>query len=820
MKPELMNWRNNPFRVMLALILIIAIVESLIMYLFSMIKTELSPTAVIFIDSSLLISILCPVFYFLVVFPLLEQISERSAADSALRTSKIRFRQLLDSVEGIVWEADPRSFAFTFVSRKAESILGYPVERWLEEPNFWAEHLHPEDREWAMDYSVSASRELHNHVFEYRMVAADGRVVWLRDLVTVMVEAGEARSLRGLMVDISEKKAIGLALAASEKRYQFLADNLHDVIWEIDENLCYSYVSGSVNQLLGYRAEELIGQPFGVVLTERSMARAMEIMKVVSNKDLSGNTAPGKMNHEFECLRKDGYTFWVEVNATLFIAEDKKIKAVVGSTKDISDRKLAEIEMKSAHDLLQKTINTLNEAVIIVDSNTRMIKDLNLATEKMFDYSREELLGADISMLHFSAELYQRFNEKMLTGFAPLCSFTTKLSMKKKSGWVFPSEQSLAPIISEDGICHLHVCVVRDISAQQLHEEQLARAYNMVAERNAFVESVITNIQSCIIVLDREFRITMINPYAAAICRRDADELMGLHLQEICPDLFEQVADECSPDEMIATFFGNSFIIGYACFRIHDANGRVTGTILTFKDLTEIVRIRNDIRQKQRLSAMGEVVARVAHEMRNPLFGMTAAGQILNMELSLNNHQQLLMDSFLKEARRLNNLVDELLDSTREVRLVKKNINLVNVLNDSLRLVTVNASDKDVAVKPEYITGEIPVNADPDKLEQVLLNLLKNGIEACQNGGRVDLSVAVEGMFAVVKVVDNGSGIAEDVMESIFDVFYTTKKNGTGMGLSISRNIIEAHDGELTAFNNEMDGASFVMKLPLQVVDT
>jgi len=735
-KPKLKKWLTDPLRVLLVLIALIATTESLIMHFLRMVSNRLSPLTLIFLDSSLLVLILWPVLYFMIVYPLLEHIRERSAAEDALKVSEENYRQLIDSVEGIVWEADPRSFAFTFVSRKAEDILGYLLSRWTEESSFWADHLHPDDREWAIEYCTSACRELRDHIFEYRMLAADGRVVWLRDLVTVVVEAGEPVSLRGLMIDVTERKDIELALAASEKRYQFMADNLHDVIWKIDKNLTYTYVSGSVDEMFGFRGDELVGQPFDVALTESAAVKAREILAGVSHGHYAGSGGQYKMNQELECRRKDGSIFWGEVSATLLFSPENELQAIIGSTRDISDRKHAENERKVAHDLLQKTINSLIEAVAIVDASTLQIRDVNSAAEKMFGYFREELVGADISMLYVYSEMFQRFNDEMHNCFKENGSFSTKLRMKKKSGWVFPTEQSVAQISTDDdGACRHYVYVIRDISVQMLHEEELNRAYIMVAERNTFVESVITNIQSGIIVLDQEMRITMINPYAAGICHRDADELLGIPLLEICPELHEQVCQGCTPDEMIATFCGNRFIIGFACFQMRNVRGIVTGTILTFKDLTEIVKIRNEIRQKQRLSAMGEVVARVAHEMRNPLFGMTSAGQILNMELNLNSAQQLLMDSFLKEARRLNNLVDELLDSTREVRLAKRTIDLVSVINDSLRLVAGSAAERGVTLTPGEVAGAIQVHGDPEKLEQVLLNLLKNGVEACSEGG-------------------------------------------------------------------------------------
>jgi PAS domain S-box-containing protein len=141
--------------------------------------------------------------------------SERAAFAEAVAAQQ-RFHDLVNSVEGIVWEADVPSFQFLFISKQAERVLGYPVERWLSEPTFWKDHVHPDDREWALQFWQTATAEKRDHQFEYRMIAADGSVVWLRDLVTVVVEGDRATRVRGLMVDLTNRKQAEEALRQAQ----------------------------------------------------------------------------------------------------------------------------------------------------------------------------------------------------------------------------------------------------------------------------------------------------------------------------------------------------------------------------------------------------------------------------------------------------------------------------------------------------------------------------------------------------------------------------------------------------------------------------
>ncbi len=146
----------------------------------------------------------------------------------ALQETKERYRHLLESTSAIPWEADAKTWVFTYIGPQAVKLLGYPLEHWLKE-DFWVNHLHPEDREWAIDYCLKATAQRDNYEFEYRMIAADGRSVWLHDIVNVVRQNGEPVTLRGFMIDITERKRVEEALRAREARLSELQTELLNV---------------------------------------------------------------------------------------------------------------------------------------------------------------------------------------------------------------------------------------------------------------------------------------------------------------------------------------------------------------------------------------------------------------------------------------------------------------------------------------------------------------------------------------------------------------------------------------------------------------
>src|SRR5207302_8410720 len=160
----------------------------------------------------------------------------------------------------IVWEADAATWRHGFVSRRAEDVLGYPVEEWLADPSFWADHLHPDDRDEAIRVCRTEADGSRDRVVEYRMIARDGSVVWIRDLVTVVpaTSSGTPARICGLMVDVTARKAAEQELRESEERFRRLSDAAFEGV-AVHEAGVILEANRALGQMLGYEPEELVG---------------------------------------------------------------------------------------------------------------------------------------------------------------------------------------------------------------------------------------------------------------------------------------------------------------------------------------------------------------------------------------------------------------------------------------------------------------------------------------------------------------------------------------------------------------------------------
>jgi signal transduction histidine kinase len=269
-------------------------------------------------------------------------------------------------------------------------------------------------------------------------------------------------------------------------------------------------------------------------------------------------------------------------------------------------------------------------------------------------------------------------------------------------------------------------------------------------------------------------------------------------------------------------------VIGYTLSQVHDSRGRLTGATLFFKDLTRVEQLEERERLRDRLAALGEMAAAIAHEVKNPLAGIEVMAGILKRQLPESQDAQAILGDIIKEAKMANAIVLEVLEFVRPIRLQVEHMSLVDVIKDATALADTHAPRGNVDVRVNIPVGLATIQGDPHQLRQLFTNLLINAFEAMNGKGavRIDATELPEeeaptggevlvGAMVQVDVTDDGPGVPPDVMDRIFSPFFTTKPQGTGLGLAIVRKIVNAHDGRIDVQVPASGGTQFRVTLPV-----
>jgi diguanylate cyclase (GGDEF)-like protein/PAS domain S-box-containing protein len=269
--------------------------------------------------------------------------SGRMRVEQTLSETEQMYRELVESAQAIIWRAVPGG-GFTYVSSEAESVLGFPRRAWTEEPTFWLEHMHPDDREWAPEFCLRESNKLEAHSFDYRMIAADGRVVWLHDIVRVIPNTqGKPSELVGIMLDITARKEAESRLALAQQAFENTAEGLMIT----DANLHVLEVNQGFVDITGYSREEILGKSPAVLSSGKHAESYYEAMWATIKAD-------GRWMGEIWNRRKNGevYPEWLSISEV----RDAKGKVVnyVAVFTDITLRKQSEEQLHflANHDAL------------------------------------------------------------------------------------------------------------------------------------------------------------------------------------------------------------------------------------------------------------------------------------------------------------------------------------------------------------------------------------------------------------------------------------------------------------------------------------
>jgi len=364
--------------------------------------------------------------------------------------------------------------------------------------------------------------------------------------------------------------------------------------------------------------------------------------------------------------------------------------------------------------------------------------------------------------------------------------------------------------------------VTRDITERMRAEEILQKEQAETLRLKTFLENVMNSMLTGLLVTDGSGKIMIINRIGQEILGTTEREAVGRPIEKLSPDLTilrKIVAPADLAQEAMVTLSDERVIpLGFTSNILRDANGREAGVLTVFKDLTEIKELRNELRAKEKLATMGEVAGGIAHEIRNPLFAISSGIQILESELRLDDEQKKTLNIIFEETMRVDRLIKQLLDFTARQELKRTSLQITTLINEVISLNRGLLQPKNIKIRKSLSEDMPPLNGDRDRIIQVLVNLLQNAIDVSRRGDTVEIicDIDEDGQYAVIQVKDNGPGIPKEQRERVFDLFFTTKKGNSGMGLAIAKKILLEHGGDIRVGPRKERGATFVVELPLE----
>jgi two-component system, LuxR family, sensor kinase FixL len=489
-----------------------------------------------------------------------------------------------------------------------------------------------------------------------------------------------------------------------------------------------------------------------------------------------------------------------------------------------------------ADSLYRAVVDTAVDAIIVIDRNGA-IRSVNNATERLFGYAAAELIGRNVKVL--MPEPYAREHDTYIanylrTGRKRIIGIGREVVGRRKDGSVFPMDLSVGE--ARDGGDPIFVGIIRDITDRKAAE--LAQR-----ESELRLRSILDTVPDATIVIDARGSIQSFSPAAERLFGYGSAEVVGRNVNMLMPTPYREAHDGYL-ERYLRT--GERKIIGIGrvvvgmrkdgeTFPMELQVGEFafsgaryfTGFV---RDLTErqeaerrIEDLQAELLHASRLSVMGQMSSTMAHELNQPLTAVTnyleAGRQLLSTGVGSPERIGEMMEKAIAQAQRAGDVIRRLRGFVSKGETERRVQSLNKLVEEALALALVGARQRGVRTALELDDGSPPVLVDHVQIQQVVLNLVRNAIEAMEQVERRELTIGtrtiVEQGIAEIIVADTGPGIAPELADRVFQPFVTTKETGMGLGLSICREIVEAHHGRLTTAPAPSGGAEFRVILPI-----
>jgi len=632
---------------------------------------------------------------------------------------------------------------------------------------------------------------------QVRFVRFSGEIIWVRTMASPVLEGGEVVSVVGNIIEITQRKQMEEALRASEERYRAIVGAFDGVIYICSQDFRITYMNETLIQRTG---RDAVGE---------YCFKALHDLDAVCPWCVNERVFKGEVVKWEVLSPKDGRWYFA-VNTLVHNRDGTLSKQAM--IHDITHLKLAEEQLK----FKSFTLDNLAEEIIWLASDCRIL-DVNQVACERLGYSREELLtlsAPDIDPYFLEDACHQHWKHLKQVGSAQFES-----AHRTRDGRIYPVE-IFAYYLNHNGF-EYNCSIVRDITERKNLEKALQESEELF---RTLCDSAPIGIFRC----DAEGNNIYCNPRWEQITGVSAAEGSGDGwLSTIHPDdrgAFGKVLAE-------ATASGSGYIhehrkldpqgdavwVRVLVSPIKGADGAVLGRVGTVEDITEQRQARQEILKAQKLESIGVLAGGIAHDFNNILTAILGNISLARYQVQDPEKVAKRLEDAEKAAARAKDLTQQLLTFARGGEPVKKIIEVRGLLREAAHFALHGSNlccDFDLA------EDLWPLEADEGQLVQVVHNLVLNAVQATQDGGTVSLRARNLGSrhagtgFVEVSVSDNGAGISEQHLEKIFDPYFTTKDQGSGLGLASCYSIVKKHGGTLRAESTLGQGSSFYFVLP------
>jgi PAS domain S-box-containing protein len=495
-----------------------------------------------------------------------------------------------------------------------------------------------------------------------------------------------------------------------------------------------------------------------------------------------------------------------------------RITGVVWSGEDITDRKKIDSELSLRTQLLDLAI----DSIYVIDAAGHVVL-ANEASWRTLGYSETEFLGINITKIvdpKSRTVMAERIKKVFQDG-----EITYESAHYRKDGSLVPVEVH-GRLVVVDGK-KLISCIARDMTERKLTEEVLKRS----EER---FRTILEDMDNGYFELDKKSHYVFVNDAMCKILGYSRADIVAKHFGSFIDQSDEKFVENSRAimDEAIRTGMtlsglfgtivkgdGSRRIIGVSVSPLRDATGNIAGIRGITRDITDRMKMEQQLLMAGKLASIGELAAGVAHEINNPLTAIMGYAQLLAAQDDIPEHIKLDLDKIFNQSQRAARIVQNLLTFARSYSLEKKIIDINELILKSLELRSYEHNVGNIEVTVDLQPGLPGISADENQIQQVLLNIIINAehaITSKKREGKIKVTTMLDNSMVKIILADDGPGIPRQMLERLFDPFFTTKEvgQGTGLGLSVCHGIVTKHGGRIYAESVEGQGAVFIVELP------